>query len=122
MFSLVPERVSASQAALSRQQEEAKREQKDDERLKAVELLWRVAKATDNTAALDAAHKAWRASKDVAAAELAKPEDKKQLRAKRDRLERDAQAARCRRPSTCILGGVQLSLRLRIMVPSCRRP
>ena len=32
---------------------EARREQDDDERLKAAELLWRVAKATDNTVAVD---------------------------------------------------------------------
>ena len=62
MFSFVPKRLSASQAALWRQQEEAKREQKDDERLKAAELLWRVAKATDNTVAVDAAHEACRAA------------------------------------------------------------
>ena len=111
--------MSASQAASREQRLEAEREQKDDECLEEDERRWRVA---NNTAAVAAAREAWRASKDVAAAELAKPEDKKQLRAKRDRLERDAQAARCRRPSTCILGGVQLSLRLRIMVPSCRRP
>ena len=104
--SIIPERFSASQAASSKRQEEAKRGQNDDERLKAVELLWRVAKATDNTAAVDAVLKAWRASKDVVAA---KPEEKKELRRKRDRLEEDAQAARCQ--CTCILGGVQFSLR-----------
>ena len=51
----------------------------------------------------DAVLKAWRASKDVVAA---KPEEKKDLRAERDRLERDAQEARCQCPSTCVLGGV----------------
>ena len=104
--SIIPERFSASQAASSKRQEEAKREQDDDEHLKAAELLWRVAKAADNTAAVDAVLKAWRASKDVVAA---KPEEKKKLRSKRDRLEEDAQAARCQ--CTCILGGVQFSLR-----------
>ena len=106
MFSLVPERVSASQAALSRQQEEAKREQKDDECLEADERRWRVAKAAHNTAAVAAAREAWRASKDVVAAKLAKPDKKKELRDERDRLECDAQEARCQCPSTCVLGGI----------------
>ena len=88
---------------MSKQQEEAKREQKDDECLKADERRWRVAKAADNTAAVDAAHEAWCASRDVVAA---KPEEKKKLRVERDRLERDAQEARCQCPSTCVLGGV----------------
>ena len=79
------------------------REQKDDECLEADELRWRVAKAANNTAAVDAAHEAWRASKDVVAA---KPEEKNELRAKRDRLECDAQEARCQCPSTCVLGGI----------------
>ena len=98
--------MSVSQAASFEQRREAGREQKDDERLEATERRWRVAKAAGNTAAVDAAHEAWRASKDVVAAKLAKPEEKKQLRAKRDRLERDAQEARCQCPSTCVLGGV----------------
>ena len=84
----------------------AKREQKDDECLEDAERRWRVAKAANNTAAVAAAREAWRASKDVVAA---KPEEKKKLRSKRDRLEEDAQAARCQ--CTCILGGVQFSLR-----------
>ncbi len=121
MFSLVPERLSASQAASWKQQKEARREQKDDERLEATERRWRVAKAADNTAAVDAVLKAWRASKDVVAAKLAKPEEKKELRRKRDQREGDAKAARCQCPSTCVLGGVQFTLRRRIMVPSCRR-
>ena len=106
MFSLVPERFSASQAASREQRIEAEREQKDDECLEATERRWRVAKAANNTAAVAAAREAWRASKDVVAA---KPEEKKKLRSKRDRLEEDAQAARCQ--CTCILGGVQFSLR-----------
>ena len=100
--------MSASQAASKEQRSEAEREQKDDECLEAAKRRWRVAKAADNTAAVDAAHKAWRASKDVVAA---KPEEKRELRRERDRLEGDAKAARCRRPSTCVL----------IMVPSYRR-
>ena len=51
--SIIPERLSASQVAPSMQWKEAKREQDDDEHLKAAELLWRVAKAADNTAAVD---------------------------------------------------------------------
>ena len=100
--------VSASQAASKEQRLEAEREQNDDERLEEDERRWRVAKAANNTAAADAVLKAWRASKDVVAA---KPEEKKELRSKRDRLEGDAKAARCRRQSTSISGGVQFSLR-----------
>ena len=96
--------MSASQAASFEQRLEAEREQNDDERLEEDERRWRVAKAANNTAAVDAAHEAWRASKDVVAAKL--PEEKKQLRGKRDRLERAANAARCQCPSTCVLGGV----------------
>ena len=103
MFSLVPERLFASQAATHKQRLEAKLEQEDDECLEAAERRWRVAKAAADTAAVDAVLKAWRASKDVVAA---KPEEKQQLRAKRDRLERDAQEARCQCPSTGVLGAV----------------
>ena len=103
---IIPERLSALQAASSKRQEEAKREQNDDECLEDDERLWRVAKATDNTVAVDAAHEACRASKDVVDAKLAKPEEKNELRAKRDRLERDAQEARCQCPSTGVLGAV----------------
>ena len=103
MFSLVPERLSASQAASYEQRLEAEREQKDDECLEDAERRWRVAKAANNTAAVAAAREAWRASKDVVAA---KPEEKQQLRAKRDRLECDAQEARCQCPSTGVLGAV----------------
>ena len=95
--------MSASQAASFEQRLEAERERKDDERLETTERRWRVAKAADNTAAVNAAHEAWRASRDVVAA---KPEEKKKLRVERDRLERDAQEARCQCPSTCVLGGV----------------
>ena len=103
MFSLVPERLSASQGVSKEQRLEAEREQKDDECLEATERRWRVAKAANNTAAADAVLKAWRASKDVVAA---KPEEKKKLRVERDRLERDAQEARCQCPSTGVLGAV----------------
>ena len=100
--------MSASQAATQKQQEEAKREQNDEDALDRVARSWRAVRADDaaDTAAVDAAHEAWRASKDVVAAKLAKPEEKQQLRAKRDRLERDAQKARCQCPSTCVLGGI----------------
>ena len=106
--SIIPERLSASQAAPWKRQEEAKREQNDDECLEEDERLWRVVKAADDTAAVDAVLKAWRASKDVVDA---KPEEKKELRAERNRLERDAQEARCQ----CRV------LQRHIMVPSCRR-
>ena len=119
--SIIPERLSASQAAPSMQWKEARREQDDDERLEEDERRWRVAKAADNTAAVDAAHEAWRASRGVIAAKLAKPEEKKELRRERDRLEGDAQAALRPRQSTSISGGAQFSLRRRIMVASCRR-
>jgi len=175
--SIIPERLSASQVAPSMQWKEAKREQDDDERLEAAELLWRVVKAADNTAAVDvteapppplplaappaalppsperrrskrvakaqavaeaerqadaaapvpaaahldavnAAHEACRASRAVVAA---KREDKKRLRCERDQRIKEAIAARCQCPSTCVLGGVQFSLRPRIIVPSYRR-
>ena len=122
MFSLVPERFSASQAASREQRIEAEREQKDDECLEATERRWRVAKAAGNTAVVDAVFEAWRASRDVVAAKLAKPEEKKELRRKRDRLVGDAQAARRPRQRNSRSGGAQFSLRRRIMVPSCRRP
>ena len=94
--------------ALKEQRLEAEREQKDEDALDRVARSWRAVRADDaaDTAAVDAVLKAWRASKDVVAA---KPEEKKKLRSKRDRLEEDAQAARCQ--CTCILGGVQFSLR-----------
>jgi hypothetical protein len=97
--------VSASQAATQKQQEEAQREQNDEDALDRVARSWRAVRADDaaDTAAVDAVLKAWHASKDVVAA---KPEEKQQLRAKRDRLERAANAVRCQCPSTCVLGGV----------------
>ena len=95
--------MSASQAASYEQRREAGREQKDDERLEATERRWRVAKAAGNTAAVDAVFEAWRASRDVVAA---KPEEKKELRRKRDQRIKEAIAARCQCPSTCVLGGV----------------
>ena len=118
MFSLVPERLFASQAATHKQRLEAKLEQEDDECLEAAERRWRVAKAAADTAAVDAVLKAWRASKDVVAA---KPEEKKELRRKRDQRIKEAIAARCQCPSTCVLVGAQFSLRRHIMVPSYRR-
>ena len=95
--------MSASQAASFEQRREAKREQNDDECLEADERRWRVAKAADDTAAVDAVLKAWRASKDVVAA---KPEEKKELRSKRDQRIKEAIAARCQCPSTGVLGAV----------------
>ena len=123
MFSLVPERLSASQAALKEQQEEAKREQNDEDALDRVARSWRAVRADDaaDTAAVDALLKAWRASKDVVDAKLAKPEEKKRLRSERDQRIKEAIAARCQCPSTCVLVGAQFSLRRRIMVPSYRR-
>ncbi len=103
--------MSASQAASTEQRLEAEREQKDDEYLEAAKRRWRVAKAANNTAAVDAAHEARRASKAVVDAKLAKPEEKKRLRRQRDQRIKEAIAARCQCPSTCVL----------IMVPSYRR-
>ena len=103
--------MSASQAASKEQRLEAEREQNDDERLEEDERRWRVAKAANNTAAVDAVLKAWRASKDVVDAKVAKPEEKKRLRRERDQRVKEAIAARCQCPSTCVL----------IMVPSYRR-
>ena len=110
--------------ALKEQRLEAEREQKDEDALDRVARSWRAVRADDaaDTAAVDAVLKAWRASKDVVAAKLAKPEEKKELRRKRDRLVGDAQAARRPRQRNSRSGGAQFSLRRRIMVPSCRRP
>ena len=95
--------MSASQAASKEQRLEAEREQKDDECLEAAKRRWRVA---NNTAAVDAALEAWRASKDAVAAKLAEPEDKKRLRRERDERIKEAKEARCQCPSTCVLEGV----------------
>ena len=113
MFSLVPERLSASQAASNEQRLEAEREQKDEDDLDLVARLWRAVSADDaaGTAAVDSVLEAWRASKDVVDAKLAKPEEKKRLRSKRDQRIKEAKEARCQCPSTCVL----------IMVPSYRR-
>ena len=102
---IIPERLSASQAASHEQRREAEREQKDDECLEDAERLWRAAKAANDTAAVNAALEAWHASKAVVSAKL--PEEKKQLRGKRDQRERAANTARCRCQSTCVLGGVE---------------
>ena len=111
--------LSASQAASYEQRLEAERDQKDDEALDHAELRWRVAKAAKDTAAVNAALEAWHASKAVVSAKL--PEEKKQLRGKRDQCERAANTARCRCQSTCVLGGVEFLLRLNTTVPSYRR-
>ena len=44
MFSLVPERLSASQEAPHKQRREAKLEQEDEDDLKAGERMWCIAK------------------------------------------------------------------------------
>ena len=113
MFSLVPERLSASQAASYEQRLEAEREQKDEDALDRVARSWRAvrADAAADTAAVDAVLKAWRASKAIVDAKLAKPEEKKRLRRERNQRIKEAIAARCQCPSTCVL----------IMVPSYRR-
>ncbi len=103
--------MSASQAgSQNEQRRESEREKKDEDALARVARLWRAvsADAAADTAAVNAAREAWRASKDVVAATQLRfePEEKQLLRAKRDRLERDAQEARCQCPSTCVLGGV----------------
>ena len=105
--------MSTSQAASFEQRREAEREQEDEDALARVARLWRAVRADDaaDTAAVDAALKAWRASKAIVDAKLAKPEDKKRLRRERDQRVKEAIAARCQCPSTCVL----------IMVPSYRR-
>ena len=97
--------MSASQAASNEQRQEADREQNDDKALDRSERQWRVAKAANDTAAVNAALEAWHASKAVVSAKL--PEEKKQLRGKRDQRERAANTARCRCQSSCVLGGVE---------------
>ena len=83
MFSLVPERLSASQAATQKQRLEAKREQDDEHDLKAGERMWRAAKELDAaeavTALLDYV-KACRAVIDAG------PDNKADLRDERRRL------------------------------------
>ena len=54
MFSLVPERLFASQAATQKQRDEAEREQDDEHDLKAGERIWRAAKELDAVEALAA--------------------------------------------------------------------
>ena len=54
MFSLVPERLFASQAATQKQRAEARREQADEDDLKAGERMWRAAKELDAAEALAA--------------------------------------------------------------------
>ena len=100
--------MSASQAASKEQRLEAEREQKDEDALARVARLWRAvsADAAADTAAVDAVLEAWRASKAIVDAKLTKPEEKKRLRRKRDQRVKEAIAARCQCPSTCVLGGV----------------
>ena len=93
MFSLVPERLSASQAATQKQRAEARREQDDDYDLKASARLWRVAKDAGNTTALTAALAcvdACRAVRDAG------PDQRKNLRDERDRLAAFAREAQPR--------------------------
>ena len=93
MFSLVPERLSASQAATQKQRAEARREQDDDYDLKASARLWRVAKDAGNTTALTAALAcvdACRAVRDAG------PDQRKNLRDERDRLAAFARQAQPR--------------------------
>ena len=93
MFSLVPERLFASQAATHKQRREARREQDDDYDLKAGARLWRIAKDAGNTTALTAALAcvdACRAVRDAG------PDQRKNLRDERDRL---AAVAREAQPS-----------------------
>ena len=83
MFSLVPERLSASQAATQKQRAEARREQDDDYDLKAGARMWCIAKDAGNTTAVNAALAYVDACRDVLAGA---PDKKKDLRHARDGL------------------------------------
>ena len=107
MFSLVPERLSASQAATQKQRREAEREQGDDYDLEAGARMWSVAKDTNNTAAVNAALAYVDACRDVLAGA---PDKKKDLRHARDRL---ALVARQAQPRVRVCtGGVRPSRRV----------
>ena len=92
MFSLVPERLSASQAATQKQRAEARREQADEDDLKAGERMWRAAKELDAAEAVAALFDYVKACRAVLAGEP----NKKDLR---DARRRSAVVAREAQPS-----------------------
>ena len=91
MFSLVPERLSASQAATQKQRAEAEREQGDDYDLKAGERMWRVAKELDATEALAALFDYVKACRAVLAGEPNKKKDLRDARTRSAAVVREAQ-------------------------------
>ena len=82
MFSLVPGRLSASQAATHKQRSEAEREQGDEDDLEAGARMWRAAKELDAAKALAALFDYVEACRAVIAAG---PDKKKDLRDARRR-------------------------------------
>ena len=93
MFSLVPERLSASQAATQKQRAEAEREQGDDYDLKAGERMWRAAKELDAAEAVAAFFEYVKACRAVIDAG---PDNKADLRDERRRLAAVAREAQPR--------------------------
>ena len=91
MFSLVPERLSASQAATQKQRREAEREQGDEDDLKAGERMWRVAKELDATEALAALFDYVKACRAVLAGEPNKKKDLRDARRRSAVVVREAQ-------------------------------
>ena len=108
MFSLVPERLFASQAATQKQRREAKLEQEDEDDLKAGERMWCIAKDAGNTAAVNAVLAcvdACRAVRDAG------PDQRKNLRDERDRLAAVAREAQPRVREIAYRGRLPVSAR-----------
>ena len=93
MFSLVPERLFASQAATQKQRAEARREQADEDDLKAGERMWRAAKELDAAEAVAAFFEYVKACRAVIDAG---PDNKADLRDERRRLAAVAREAQPR--------------------------
>ena len=108
MFSLVPERLSASQEAPRKQRDEAEREQEDEDDLKASAHLWRAVKDTNNTAAITATL----ACVDACRAVIdARPDNKADLRVARRRRAAVARQAQPRVREVAYLGRPPASAR-----------
>ena len=91
MFSLVPERLFASQAATKKQRLEAEREQKDEHDLKAGERMWRAAKELDAAEAVAALLDYVKACRAVLAGEPNKKKDLRDARTRSAAVVREAQ-------------------------------
>ena len=91
MFSLVPERLFASQAATHKQRDEAEREQKDEHDLKAGERMWRAAKELDAAEAVAALLDYVKACRAVLAGEPNKKKDLRDARTRSAAVVREAQ-------------------------------